>query len=232
MAFQLLQNRTKAAYAGVESYARRHSKEDAGGLAWLLLGYAHILDHDYAKALDPLKRAQTQAGELGDYITYLRALAQGGMGQSDQVVATLGNFENDYPDSIFARDAYVVLANALLVESKMPEAMALLERHRQPLRADVELAMARAQIRSGDVQKGAEGLHRIYYGMPTSPEADAAQSDLNKLPASSVPPPTFAERKIRADLLLQARHYSDVVPEYRALLNDATAADKPGLQVS
>ncbi len=232
MAFQLLQNRSRAAYAGVESYARRHSKEDAGALAWLVVGYAHILDHDYAKAIDPLKRAQSQAGELGDYVTYFRALAQGGMGESDQVVATLGSFEKDYSDSIFARDAYVVLANALIAQNKIPDAIALLERHRQPLRADVELAMARALIRSGDVQKGAEALHRIYYGMPTSPEAEAAQSDLNKLPTTSVPVPTFAERKIRADMLLQARHYSDAVPEYRSLLNDASGADKPGLQVS
>ena len=232
MAFQLLQNRSKAAYAGVESYARRHARVDAGALAWLVVGYAHILDHDYAKAIDPLKRAQSQAGELGDYVTYFRALAQGGMGQSDQVVTTLGNFEKDYPDSIFARDAYVVLANALIAQNKVPDAIALLERHRQPLHADVELAMARALIRSGEVTRGAEALHRIYYGMPTSPEADAAQSDLNKLPPASVPAPTFSERKIRADVLLQARHYSDAVPEYRSLLNDAPGADKPGLQVS
>ena len=56
MARQLLQDRTPAAYAGVEAYARRHASEDAGSLAWLVVGYAHIVDHDYAKAIDPLKR--------------------------------------------------------------------------------------------------------------------------------------------------------------------------------
>ena len=58
MARQLLQNRTPAAYAGVEAYARLHTKEDAGALAWLVMGYAHTLDHDYAKAIDPLNRAK------------------------------------------------------------------------------------------------------------------------------------------------------------------------------
>jgi len=38
MARQLLQDRTPAGYAGVEAYARRHAKEDAGALAWLVLG--------------------------------------------------------------------------------------------------------------------------------------------------------------------------------------------------
>jgi len=232
MAFQLLQNRSRAAYAGVEAYARRHPKADAGALAWLVLGYAHILDHDYAKAVDPLKRAAPHAGELGDYIAYFDAMAYGGMGNSTQVVATLQNFEKDYPDSIFARDAYVILANAYMVEGNNQNAIALLERHRQPVKADVELALARARIRNGDVQKGAETLHRIYYGMPTSFEAEAAQADLNKLPPASVPPTTFAEKKIRADLLLQARHYNDVVPEYRALLNEASSTDKPEVQVA
>src|SRR2546425_211612 len=63
MARQLLQDRTPAAYRGVEAYARRHTKEDAGALAWLVLGYAHWLDHDQAKAIDAFNRAKPQAGE-------------------------------------------------------------------------------------------------------------------------------------------------------------------------
>ena len=41
MAQQLLENRSPQAYAGVEEYAHRHRKDDAGPLAWLVLGYAH-----------------------------------------------------------------------------------------------------------------------------------------------------------------------------------------------
>ncbi len=70
MAQQLLQERTPAAYAGVEAYARRHAKEDAGALAGLVVGYAHVLDHDYAKAIEPLSRAKPHAGDLGDYVAY------------------------------------------------------------------------------------------------------------------------------------------------------------------
>ena len=47
MARQLLQDRTPAGYAGVEKYARAHHDE-AGSLAWLVAGYAHVLDHQYA----------------------------------------------------------------------------------------------------------------------------------------------------------------------------------------
>ena len=61
MARQLLENRSPAAYAGVQTYARQHAQDDAGTLAWVVVGYAHILDHDYAKAIPPLKRASFRA---------------------------------------------------------------------------------------------------------------------------------------------------------------------------
>ena len=73
MAQQLLQDRTPAAYAGVEAYARRRGGEDAGALAWLVLGYAHWLDHDLPKTMDALTRAKPLAGDLGDYVTYYLA---------------------------------------------------------------------------------------------------------------------------------------------------------------
>ena len=75
MAQQLLQNRTPQAYSGVEAFARKHSAEDAGALAWLAVGYAHYLDRDYVKAVDPLSRATLHAGENGAYVAYYRAAA-------------------------------------------------------------------------------------------------------------------------------------------------------------
>ena len=78
MAQQLLQDRTPIAYAGVEAYARHHPKEDAGALAWLVIGYAHTLDHDYAKAIDPLNRAKAGASGLATSLTPWRRLPENG----------------------------------------------------------------------------------------------------------------------------------------------------------
>jgi len=82
MARQLLQDRTPAAYAGVEAYARTHSSEDAGSLAWLVAGYAHILDHEYAASVSPLNRAKVHAGDLGDYVSFYLATAYFESGQA------------------------------------------------------------------------------------------------------------------------------------------------------
>jgi soluble lytic murein transglycosylase len=231
MARQLLQGRSRAAYAGVQAYAHRHAGTDEAALAWLAIGYAHILDHDYAKAVPALKRAQPRAGELADYVDYFLAMAYGAQGDSAGVIKALAKFDANYPDSLFAGDAAVAYANALLAQNQHQQAIAVLQPRRQPVRSDVELALGRAYIAAGQTAQGAEILHRLYYAMPLAPEADAANSDLGKLPPASVPVPTFEERKMRADSLLRARRYDDAVREYQALLPAAPANDRPAVQL-
>ena len=166
MARQLLQDRTPAAYAGVEAYARRHTQEDAGALAWLVLGYAHILDKDYAKAVDPLNRAKPQAGDLGDYVNFYLGTAYFQSGRTAEAVATLADFEKKYPESLLLRDARVLYGSALLAENRAKDAIAVLEKDRQPPRADLELALGRAYAAAGQPAKAAEILRNLYVTMP------------------------------------------------------------------
>ena len=149
MARQLLQDRTPAAYAGVEAYARRHTREDAGALAWLVLGYAHVLDKDYAKAVDPLNRAKPLAGDLGDYVSFYLGTAYLQSGRAAEAVSTLSAFEKQYPDSLLLRDARVLYGNALLADNRSKEAIAVLELDRKPPQADLELALGQAYAASG-----------------------------------------------------------------------------------
>ena len=97
MAQQLIQDRTPAAYAGVEAYARAHAKEDAGALAWLAVGYAHVIDHEYAKAIDPLNRAKPLAGDFGDYVAYYLGLCYLQTGRQAEGMAALATFSSAYP---------------------------------------------------------------------------------------------------------------------------------------
>jgi soluble lytic murein transglycosylase len=230
MARQLLQERTPPAYAGVEAYARRHAKEDAGALAWLVLGYAHVLDHDYAKAIDPLSRARTHAGDLGDYVSYYLASAYLQAGRSADAVATLADFGTNYPDSLVIKDVHVVYAGALIAEGRANEAIALLEKDREPVRADVELGLGRAYAAAGQTAKAVAALRNVYYTMPVSPEADTASIELKKI--VGVPPVALADRRTRADLLAKGRRYSDAANEYRDLLDEVSPADRPSVQLA
>ncbi len=234
MAQQLLQDRTPTAYAGVEAYARRHPKEDAGALAWLVIGYAHTLDHDYGKAIDPLNRAKAGASELGDYVTYYLGTSYMNTAHNAEALATLADFSKSFPDSLLIRDAHLAYANALLEEGRAPEAAALLEKDRAPIRSDIELAIGRAYEAAGDNQKAASAFRNLYFNLPTSFEADVAGTELGKLGIAG----SLAERRTRADLLLKAKHYSDAAHDYRELLNannnegQLAPAERPTVQLA
>jgi soluble lytic murein transglycosylase len=230
MAQQLLQDRSLPAYAGVEAYARAHAKEDAGALAWLVLGYARVLDRDFARAIDPLNRAKVHAGDLGDYVDYYLGTSYLQTGHTAQALATLADFAKTHPDSLLVRDAHVSYSGALLLEGQAAEAVTLLEQDRTPLRSDVELALARAYAASGQPAKAAEILANIYYTMPASPDADAADTELKKL--SSAPHPTVTQLKTRADGLMNKKRYADAADEYRTLVNQIGPGDRPLIQLA
>jgi peptidoglycan lytic transglycosylase len=230
MAQQLLQDRSLAAYAGVQAYARAHSKEDAGALAWLVLGYAHVLDKDYPKAIDPLSRAKIHAGDLGDYVAYYLGLSYLQTGHTAEALASLADFGKAHPDSLLVRDAEVSYAGALLTEGQAAEAATLLEQDRLPARSDLELALGRAYAASGQTAKAAEIFENIYYTMPSSAEADAAYAELRKLP--SAPPPTVTQVKTRADALMSHKRYAEAADEYRTLVNQSGPNDRPLMQLA
>jgi soluble lytic murein transglycosylase len=232
MAQQLLQDRSPAAYAGVDAYARAHTKEDAGALAWLVLGYARVLDRDFVRAIDPLSRAKLHAGDLGDYVAYYLGTSYLQTGRTAEALATLTDFAEAHPDSLLVRDAHVSYAGALLLEGQAAEAATLLEQVRPPIRSDVELALGRAYALSGQTAKAAETLENIYYTMPASAEADSAYAELKKLP--SIPPPTATQLKTRAEGLMSRRRYAEAAEEYRSLVNRTglDSNDRPAIQLA
>lgn len=232
MAVQLLQDRTPAAYAGVEAYARHHAKEDAGALAWLVLGYAHELDHDYAKAIDPLNRAKPLSGDLGDYVDYQLGLSYFQTGRTAEAISTLIDFEQKYPESLLTRDARIQYATALLADGRSQEAVTLLEKSRLPTRSDVELALGRAYAAAGQPEKAVSILGNLYVTMPMSAEASQADAELRKLALNTaVPPLGFEGRRTRGELLARGKRFSDAATEYRIALEQAIPSDRTAIQL-
>ena len=218
MAQQVLQDRSLPAYAGVERYARLHAKDDVGALAWLVIGYAHVLDHDYAEAIDPLSRAKVHAGDLGDYVAYYLGTSYMQTGRTAEAIATLADFGKAHPDSVLEKDAIVSYADALLGEGQAQDAATALEQIRIPTRSDVEFTLGRAYAALGENAKAAAALETVYYTMPLAGEADGAHAALEKLPI--VPAPKIKQRETRAELLMKHRRYADAADEYRELLNE------------
>lgn len=231
MAMQLLAHRSAEAYAGVERYARAHAGSDAGALAWLAVGYAHILDREYSQAIQPLLNARQHAGELGDYVEYFLAMSYGSNGAPEEVLPLLRDFEKRYPDSIFVGDARVIYGNALLAARQAATAISLLEPHRKPWRADAELVLAQAYAAAGESDKAAAIARSLYYQAPLAAEAEEA-GDLQQTLTSSLPAVSFTEKKTRAGLLAQGRRFGAAAAEYRALLAEVPAEQKAAIEVA
>ncbi len=113
MARQLVENRTPAAYAGVEDYARRHAASDAGALAWLAVGYSRVLDQQYPQAIAALEKAKPNAATCMTTSVIWRRSPTAREGNSAKVVELLRNFDAEAPESIFQKDVVDVYGNAL-----------------------------------------------------------------------------------------------------------------------
>jgi len=230
MAQQLLADRTPQAYSAVESYARKQSSADAAAMAWMVLGYAHYLDKDYAAARTAWQQTAALEPVVGDYLTWLKASSYQGENKSPQVVATLEDFEQKYPDSLNLHDVQLLYAGALLAGDEPRRAIAYLEKHRQPAQPDLELLLARAYTNAGDKDKAKEVFRHIYFELPLSSEADAAATEMKGL-GEPHPVGSFEQRHTRAEALLKGRRYHDAVAELSPLVEQAPTAELTDLQL-
>lgn len=230
MARQLVENRTPAAYAGVEDYARRHAANDAGALAWLAVGYSRVLDQQYPQAVAALEKAKPHAGELYDYVRYLEAISYGAEGDSAKVVELLRNFDVETPESIFQKEVVDLYGSSLASQNKTQEAITYLEAHRQPLKASVELALGKCYLHTDFPEKGMAILKHLYFTMPASTEAVEAATVLTA--HGSALEGSYSDEKTRADLLSKAGRWADAAHEYRELQSKAPATDLSDVEVA
>lgn len=231
MAKQLLDTHSKAAYSGVERYAKKHLDTDPGALAWLVVGYTRLQDGDNSKAIEALKTAKAHARELSDYVDYMLGQAYRNTGATKDVILALSGFAKQYPDSVFVRDASLLYANALMNTNSHEQAAEVLEAQRKPVRADIELALGRAYVGAGQNDQALNIFRKLYYEMPLSPEADEAGVYLRKL-AGADGYGTRELRKSRADLLAKGKRYWQAISEYQQLVIDQTGQPIPATQVA
>lgn len=215
MAQQLAATRVPAAYNGVLQYAQSHPGEGAAA-AYLALAHAYTLDHRYADAAANFAQARKAGDALDDYAEYLGAQATIQAGRPADAYTRLEQFREQYPDSIFAAGAPVLLANAHLQQADPKGALAVLT----PLvntpaseQVGFQYALGRAYQLAGDTAHATEVFRKIYQTRPLAAEANQAAAQLQAMNA----PLTPAERKLHADALFNAKRYSEAGAEYAAI---------------
>ena len=231
MARQLIEFRSPAAYAGVEGYAAKHAGTEPGALAWFAIGYAHYLDGQYPAAVTAFQKAQPYIGELKDYTSYFIGSAYLQSNAPESSLTYLRDFGARYPDSVYENDATLGFAKALLATKRPAEAIQVLA-HRTGGGAEGEYLLGKAYVQNGQNRAGAEVLRKVYYGYPTSSQAELAEADLKKIPeAELLPAVTYAEREHRADALFKARRWSLAADEYKAMLAVAPAPQQSQVNI-
>ena len=164
---------------------------------------------------------------------FIWALPTFRVGKTAEAVTTLSDFEKQYPESLLLRDAHVIYGTALLAENRPQESIAVLEKNRQPPRADLELVLGRAYAAAGQPAKATDILRNLYITMPLSAEASQADVELKQLAtAAPLPPLGLNGRRTRADLLAKGKRFSDAADEYRGLLSVASPSDRPEIQLA
>jgi soluble lytic murein transglycosylase len=232
MAQQLAGNRSGAAFAGVMEYARLHPGEGASA-AYLAAGHAYMLDRRFAEAGAAFRQAGVQGSALDDYAEYLGAQAALQSGNGSGAFGLLSGFAQRHPDSVFAANAPVLLANAYLQQNNAAMALQTLESAGTTAQAghsDFLYAKGRALQLSGQAQQAAAIYREIYLKQPLTFEAGQAKTQLVMMGTQL----TAAERKVHADQLFNAKRYSDAGVEYHALERDDASlsqADKNALEI-
>src|SRR5215831_17757611 len=216
MAQQLIDYRTPAAYAGVEGYAVKHAGSEPGALAWFAIGYAHYLDAQYPAAVSAMQKAEPYIGELKDYTAFFIGNSYVLSNSPESSLTYLRDFGTRFPDSVYASDATLAYARALLATNQPETAIQVLSK-RSGDGADNEYLLGKAYVQNGQGRTGAEILRKVYYNHPTSQQADWAENDLKKIPeAAMLPAVTYSEHERRANGLYQGRRWQQAADEYKA----------------
>jgi soluble lytic murein transglycosylase len=234
MAQQLLSSRTPAAYAGVMRFAEVHPGAGAA-TAYLALGHAYAQDHKYGDAVEAYRHAVGGVAledSLTDYADYLQAQALVAADRGQEASPLLERFHDRHPQSIFAAQAPLLLASAMLQQKNGPAALKVLD----PLLGSAEaehpefkLALGKAYQAAGDTAKAAALYRAVVDNHPLSFEATQSLAQLSAMGMK----PSAAERKVRADQLFNAKRYTDANAEYNAIRNDSSLgqADRDALQL-
>lgn len=217
MAQQLATMRTPAAYAGVTSYAQRHSG-DASAAAYLALGNAYLLDKRYTDAAASLRQAREAGDVLAEYADFLAARAYHEANQEQAAEALLKNFRQLYPDSIFDDEIPEIEANVLLDLHDVPGAKRVLESAAtDPAagRAGYQLASGMVAQAEGKSQEAIKTFKTVLLAYPLTNEALTARAKLLELGAEASL--TSTELRGLADAYYKAGRYELAGEEYRAL---------------
>src|SRR5579872_2773677 len=221
MAQQLATMRTPPAYAGVTSYAQKHTG-DASAAAYLALGHAYLTDRRFAEATNSLRLARQSSDVLADYADFLAARSEHEAGNEAGAEALLHTFTQKYPESVFVVEAPELEATVLLAMHDLPGAQRVLAASAHTAAVDrpgYQLAKAQVELALGQIDESNQGFKEVLLKFPLSSEAETARARLTASGAEETL--TAIELRSLGDAYYNAGRFSLAEEQYRALARHA-----------
>lgn len=226
MAQQLVLLRTPEAYAGVATYAHKHTG-DAAAAAYLALGHAYLLDKRYADAEENFRLANKNGDALDDYADFLGAQASHDAADNAGAEALLHGFVDRYPDSIFDMQAPELEANVLLAMNNPAGARRVLDAAAGLAaedRSGFQLAEGQVDLALGQKDAAEQVFKRVLLDHPLTQDAQVARARLTEMGAETRL--TASELSSLGDAFYHAGRYGEAAEQYRALMRMQALGEK------
>ena len=221
MAQQLATLRTPAAYAGVTSYAQKHTG-DAAAAAYLALGHAYLTDRRFAEASTSLHQARQASDVLADYADFLAARSEHEAGNEAAAEALLHGFADKYPNSVFVVEAPELEAGVLLGMHDIPGAQRVLAAAVHGPATDrpgYQLARGQVAFALGQSDDANRIFKELLLAHPLSAEAETARARLTASGAEASL--TATELRSLGDAYYDGGRFALASEQYRALVRQA-----------
>jgi soluble lytic murein transglycosylase len=217
MAQQLATMRTPPAYAGVTSYAQRHTG-DAAAAAYLALGHAYLTDRRFSEATSSLRQARQASDVLADYADFLAARSEHEAGNEAGAESLLHGFAQKYPESVFDVEAPELEATVLLAMHDLAGAQRVIAAGARTAAVDrpgYQLAKAQVALAQGQTADANQEFKDVLLKFPLSPEAEVARARLTENGVEE----TLSSTELRslADAYFNAGRWALAGEQYRAL---------------
>jgi soluble lytic murein transglycosylase len=214
----------------IAAFAKQHSKDQSGALAYFALGMTAYSQKDYTEAQQDLKAAQPLLPRLADYISFYIASC---LTQFNAPQFTATQFNADAAilaelkpvlamNSPLLPQAVLLDARSLIHTKAYLDAIQLLRGHFDLLpQPDADLTLAEAYEGQGELAQAAVLYQRVYYLHPATPQAVDAASALERLKKSmgkEYPPPMPQQMLARGDQWLARKQFAQAKQEFHDML--------------
>ena len=202
----------------IADFDSRFTGTRTGALAKLLRGWIRLENGDAAGAAQILdSNVFAQKTVVGDYALWLRGRALLQAQKPSEAMNVFQQLVNDFPDSLRAREARLLWADAALQSGQAANVPNFLQNLLDKTDADAFLKVARAYEQQQNQPQAIAFYRKAYFYGAGAEAGKQAETKLSEL-AQNLTPVAPEEALARADRFYDAKNYAEAAAAYATAL--------------